>query len=106
MVISSAGGSNGGNRLRRYWGLRHEEEEYGCTIYFDATNSRPLRKICSEAGSICVSTVVGAGGTVSIGVERESGGRVGCRGGAMRVGSGAGRDSRPGLKVGSTTIVT
>ena len=40
--ISSAGGGNGGSGLRGDWGLRHEEEEYDCTIYLDATDYGPL----------------------------------------------------------------
>ena len=42
LVISSAGGSNGGSGLRRYQGLRHEEAEYSRTIYCDANSSGPL----------------------------------------------------------------
>ena len=40
--ISSAGSSDGGSGLRRYWGLRHEEVEYDCAIYCNATDSGPL----------------------------------------------------------------
>ena len=42
MRVSSAGVSNGGDRLQGGRGLHHKEAEYGCTIYYDATNSGPL----------------------------------------------------------------
>ena len=62
MVISSVGSSNGGSRFRGDWGLHHKEAEYGSAIYCDAANSKPLQTICSEAGNLGVSAVVGAGG--------------------------------------------
>ena len=42
MVISSAGGSDGGGGLQGYRGLHHEEVEYGRAIYCDANDSGPL----------------------------------------------------------------
>ena len=40
--ISSAGGGNGGSGIQGYQCLHHNEAEYGCTIYFDATDYVPL----------------------------------------------------------------
>ena len=40
--LSSADGSNDGSRLRGDQDLRHEEVEYGCAVYCDATDSGPL----------------------------------------------------------------
>ena len=52
-----------------------------------------------------VSEAVGAGRTEPrFGKVKRCGG-VGCRGGAMRGGSGAGRDSDSGLKTGQTKVV-
>ena len=53
-----------------------------------------------------VSAVVGSGGPGTRGGKGESVGRITQRGGAMRGGSRAGRDSGPGLKMGHTTLVT
>ena len=35
MVLSSTGGSDGGSGFRGDHGIYHQEEEYGCTIYYD-----------------------------------------------------------------------
>ena len=42
MGIFPVGGGNGGSGLRVDCGLRHEEAEYGCTIYCNTTDSGPL----------------------------------------------------------------
>ena len=51
-----------------------------------------------------VSEVVGIGRPGNIGDERESGGGVRHRGGAMQGGSGAGRDAGTGLRAGRTKV--
>ena len=40
--IPLIGGGNGGRRLRVDRDIRHKEAEYGRTVYYDATDSRPL----------------------------------------------------------------
>ena len=40
--ISSYGGGNVRIRIRGDWGINHEEAEYGCAIYCDATEYGPL----------------------------------------------------------------
>ena len=39
MVISPAGGRDGGSGIWGDWGLHHKEEEYGREIYCNATDS-------------------------------------------------------------------
>ena len=36
------GGGNGGSRLLGDWYIRHEDAEYGCAVYSDATDYGPL----------------------------------------------------------------
>ena len=76
-------------------GLHHEEAEYGCAIYCDATDSGPLWTIFSEDGSLGFLVVVGAGGNYSRGVGGESGCRIGRRGEEMRRWSDAEKYSGP-----------
>ena len=57
-----------------------------------------------EVGSVGISAVVGAGRPGPRGGEGESGGGVGRRGGAMRVGSRGGRNTGPGMREGSTKL--
>ena len=102
--VSSAGGNNFGSRIRGDWGLCHEEVEYGCAIYFSATNSGPLWTVCLEAVSVGVSAVVGAGSLVPGGGKGDNSDRVGRRRGEIWVGNGAGRDSGPGMRMGLTKV--
>ena len=50
--------------------------------------------------------VMGEGRPGTRGGSRESGGGVEQKGGAIKGGSGAGRDARPGLRAGHTKLET
>ena len=59
-----------------------------------------------DAGSVGVLLVVGEGRPGLRGVEGDSVVGVGQRGGAMQGGSGAGRESGPGMRAGRTEVST
>ena len=62
--------------------------------------------ICSEAGSVGFLAVLVSGRPGHRWDKGESGDGVRQRGGTIWVGSGAGRDTGPGLKAGRTKAAT
>ena len=84
MVLTSAGNSNAGSRIRRDGGVRAKEEEYGCAIHRDATDSGHLQGDVADAGDVSGKKVVGKEGP-------RPGGRKGGNG------SGSGRRRGKGI---------
>ena len=74
------------------------------SIYCDANDSGILWEICSEAGSLGLSEVMGVGGDWLRGGDGESGGGVRRGGGEVQRGSGSGGDDGQEPKEGFSTV--
>ena len=74
MGISTTGVRNGGGGLQGDQGIHTKEAEHTRAIYCDATNSEPLQKVGTDAGSLGFLEVVGTRGDRPRGCKEDGGG--------------------------------